>query len=162
MIKLFRFAFVITTVLTLCVACSSAEIEEPIEIIGGRDSESIYIFYNSDSVVKAHKSTITIVDNIKEFQLYILSYGLESITKIDGSEYITTENQVFPYPVPDEFYYSTSDNPVYKRYRYRQPIIFLFQDNLETKKPTVTTFRIKARGENGHYADITIVKDPSK
>ncbi len=119
----------------------------------------IFYFCGDNSITGAHHSTLTVSADEDRLTVDILSYGLESITKTGGSEFIISEVERFSLPPDPKYYYNTVGNPYYNSYRYRQPVTFLFIDEGNSTKPLTATFRIESIGHNGHYADITIIKD---
>ncbi len=145
--------------IALLYSCSKEIEEDTPTIYGGPDSYGIYFFCGEDAVTEAHNSTLTIPSDTERLTLDLLSYGLESITKTGGSEYINAEVQKFAIPPDIKYYYNTVGNPYYKFYRYRQPVTFLFSDNGDSIEPLTATFRINSIGFNGCYADITIIKE---
>ncbi len=145
--------------IALLYSCSK-EIEDNPEMPDGYPFPGlIYFFCGEDAVTEAHNSTLTIPSDTERLTLDLLSYGLESITKTGGSEYINAEVQKFAIPPDIKYYYNTVDNPYYKFYRYRQPVTFLFSDDGDSIEPLTATFRINSIGYNGCYADITIIKE---
>ncbi len=145
----------------ICIlfSCSKETEDAPPSILGEPVPIGIYYFCGSNGVTEAHNSTLTVSADEERLTLDILSYGLESITKTGGSEFIISEVERFSLPPDTKYYYNTVDNPYYKFYRYRQPITFLFTDEGNSTKPLTATFRIESTGHNGHYADITITKE---
>ncbi len=153
--------FIIGAILASCaLSCCSKEAEDNPETPDGHPwPGEIYYFCGNNAVTEAHNSTLTVPADEERLTLDILSYGLESITKTGGSEFIISEVERFSLPPDTKYYYNTVDNPYYKFYRYRQPVTFLFTDGGHSTRPLTATFRIESIGHNGHYADITIIKE---
>ncbi len=149
----------VIAIIAILSGCSKEVEDNPDKPEGGPSPVGLYFFCGEDGVTEAHNSTLTVSADEGSLTVDILSYGLESITKTGGSEFIISEKEEFPWPTDPKYYYNTVDNPYYKFYRYREPVTFLFTDNGNSTKPLTATFRIEAKGFNGTYADITIIKD---
>jgi len=153
------FIFFVIANLAILFSCSKETEEDTPSILGGSDPIGIYYFCGNNAVTEAHNSTLTVSAEEEILTLDILSYGLKSITKTGGSEFIVSEVEKFSLPPDPKYYYNTVGNPYYKFFRYRQSVTFLFTDKENSVEPLTATFRIESIGHNGHYADVTIIKD---
>ncbi len=141
------------------ISCKVEPEEDP-EKIFGPQSGNVYIFCGDDSIIAAHEATLVIPADVEEFNVDVLSYGLETIERTEGSESISVKNSKFTYPPDEKFYYNTADNPQYNLYRYRQPVTFLFSPLEDDSVDQVrATFRITIASNAVSYADITITKE---
>ncbi len=140
------------------ISCKAEPIDYP-EPIFGPSAGGIYIFCGDDSVIAAHEATLIVPSDIDELNVDVLSYGLGSIERMEGSESINVKKQRYTYPPDEKYYYNTADNPYYKAYRYRQPVTFSFAPEDDSESPLFATFRINIATYDVSYADITIIKE---
>lgn len=151
---------ILILLLGLTLISCKAEPEKDPEIIFGPPSGNIYIFCGDDSIIAAHEATLVVPADVKEFNVDVLSSGLKTIERTEGSESISVKNSKFTYPPDEKFYYNTADNPQYNLYRYRQPVTFIFSSlEDDSVEPISATFRMTIAANDVSYADITIIKE---
>lgn len=84
---------ILILLLGLTLISCKAEPEKDPEIIFGPPSGNIYIFCGDDSIIAAHEATLVVPADVKEFNVDVLSSGLKTIERTEGSESISVKTR---------------------------------------------------------------------